>query len=74
MSISLLDMCADPWRAGGAACRSRSQSSVEMDHWRRDADPGRALFDVKKEWMGGWQQHMPIWRRTSPSTPRRADF
>jgi hypothetical protein len=57
-----LDICADPWRAGGTARRFRSQLLLELDRWRRCADLEGAMFDVEIEMIERWYQHTPICR------------
>src|SRR4029078_12507350 len=74
ISILLLDMCADPWRAGWAACRLAPQFAGELGQGRQGAGLGRAsLFAMMGEKQGvtGW--HADFCRRAWPGVLRGAD-
>src|SRR5665647_3933070 len=75
MSILLvLDMCADPWRAGWAACRLGPQFDFELGQGRRGAGLGRAsLFEVIDEKRGVLAWHTDFCRRAMPGVSRGAD-
>src|SRR6185312_2854074 len=72
--LLVLDMCADPRRAGWAACRCEPQSGYELGHGREGAGLGRAsLFAMMGEKQGVSVWHTDFCRRAWPGVLRGAD-